>query len=155
MKYLIFFTLLGFGHIEKNKMKVDWSHADKLIHFTISAPADGWVAIGLNNKQGITGTYLLMGRVKNGVAEVVEHSTLSPGNYKSFKKIGVSDNVLNISGTEDAAGTRIQFSLPVEIRNKYQKSLENGKQYYLTIAYSQSDDFQHHSIMRTQEKITL
>ena len=141
--------------ISKNKMKVSWYHQKDSVYFEMAAPTTGWVTIGFNTNSGIQGAYLLMGRVVDGIPSVVEHFTVSAGNYKSIKVLGEEPSVTVLSGLEANGLTKIKFALPIKANNRYQKELNAGKAYSLILAYSQSDDFQHHSMMRTAVQIKL
>ncbi|RMA56744.1 DOMON domain-containing protein [Ulvibacter antarcticus] len=150
--------LLGQEHlnnIKKHGMEIQWYFDQDTIQFTMAAPTNGWVTIGFNETNSITGAYLLMGRVRQNIAEVVEHFTLSPGNYKPINSLDDHILVNNVSGVESNNTTTISFSVEVSSACKYQKELSVGKSYWMIIAYSLEDDFQHHSIMRTSVHITL
>lgn len=141
--------------IEKNGMKVRWRFHNDRIHFNISAPTTGWVAIGFNEKQGLEGTYLLMGRVSNGVAEVKEHFVVAPGDYRPLEAFQAPIAVTVAQGVEEAGATSLKFSVPVQPVDAFRKQMLPVSNLHLLLAYSTSDDFQHHSIMRTQTKIQL
>ncbi len=136
-------------------MTVSWKHEGNRVFFEMTAPTTGWVAIGFNPDEGITATYLLMGRVVNGEAELVEHYTLAPGNYKDIESLGDKVAVANVSGEESGNTSTIRFSLPVKTDGKYQKSLTTELKYTMLMAFSRDDDFQHHSMMRTSTSIKL
>jgi DOMON domain len=141
--------------ITKNGMKVSWEYKNQRIYFEMTAPTNGWVAIGFNNSDNTAGNYLLMGNVVGSQSSVMEHYTISAGNYKSFTDLKVNISVFDVVGIETQQVTKIRFSLPTAPSNKYTKDLEQGQEYTLLMAYSQQDDFQHHSIMRTSVKIIL
>lgn len=141
--------------ISKNKMKVNWHYKNDRIHFEMSAPTDGWVTIGFNTTSGTKGAYLLMGNIINGKPNVEEHYTLSPGNYKTISSLEEIPQVKDAMGDENFNTTTLKFSLPTKAGNKYQKDLSEGNEYTMIIAYSQEDDFQHHSIMRTSVNVKL
>jgi calcineurin-like phosphoesterase family protein len=141
--------------IYENGMEVTWQFKNDRIYFTMSAPTDGWVAIGFNAQSDITGAYLIMGNVKKNKPKVVEYYTRSPGKYKSISELGGEVEVNNINGNENKENTKLQFSLPIKSSCQYKRDLTKGKKYFLLIAYSRSDDFQHHSMMRTSLKIEL
>ncbi len=141
--------------VEKNKMEVCWVVHSKTIEFTLKAPTNGWVGIGFNENTGLAGTYLLLARVKNGEPEVVEHFTHAPGNYASIKSLGAIPVVSVISGKETSASTEISFSIPTTPTHKYGKPLGAGATYNMLIAYSREDDFNHHSMMRTNVSVKL
>ena len=141
--------------ISKNRVNVHWHYQGDRIYFEMSAPTDGWVTIGFNQSTGIQGAYLLMGNVINGQTNLVEHYTLSAGNYQPIKKLNGQVQVKDIEGVEKGNKTTIKFSLPILAASKYQKDLSKGSEYVMILAYSQADDFQHHSMMRTSMKVKL
>jgi hypothetical protein len=141
--------------ISKNGMTVTWYHQNERIYFGMSAPTDGWIAIGFNVSDDIKGTYLLMGNVVDDKPNVVEHYTVSTGNYKPITAFAVPSQVQHVEGVESKKNTVLNFSLPVKAISKYQKDLLPGCKYMLHIAYSREDDFQHHSMMRTSVNILL
>ncbi len=141
--------------ITKNNMTVSWGYKNKRIHFTMQAPTEGWVAIGFNTTENITGTYLLMGNVTAGVPDVVEYYTVSPGNYQPVTTLGGKAGVDNVTGEEHNGKTSLKFSLPLRSKTGYGRTLTEGTSYAMLLAYSLEDDFQHHSIMRTSIKIEL
>lgn len=146
---------LSNGEVSANKMAVKWHYLNDRIYFDMQAPTNGWVTIGFNTTANMSGAYLLMGRVTQNKAEVVEHYTQSPGDYKSFSKLGLDGNVQDIIGVETIGSTHIKFSLPIKSANKCARNLQKGLSYVMTLAYSQEDDFQHHYIMRTAVNIKL
>ena len=141
--------------IDKNGMKVSWHFKNERIYFEMSAPTDGWITIGFNTNSGIQGASLLMGNVIDGKTNLVEHYTSNPGNYKPITELGAAAQVENIEGTEGNNFTQIKFSLPIEALSQYQKDLKPNMDYFMILAYSREDDFQHHSMMRTHIKVTL
>jgi len=136
-------------------MEVSWEIVGERIHFTLSAPAHGWLGIGFNENAGLKGTYLIMGNVKDGRPMVMEHYVLSPGDYRPILDLGGTSSLGDITGQEFEDKTTIRFSVPVMLDLIYKKQLGKGKSFHLLMAYSSADDFQHHSMMRTSAKITL
>ena len=74
-------------------MTVTWNYQDQRIHFEMSAPTKGWLTIGFNTSTSMTGAYLLMGRYVDDKAELVEHYTISSGNYKPISANLSASNV--------------------------------------------------------------
>jgi hypothetical protein len=141
--------------IEENGMSIRWHYAKERIFFEMSAPTDGWVTIGFNTTSSTEGAYLLMGSVVNGETKLVEHYTISAGNYKPLTILGEKAQVQDVTGHEKGKSTTVKFSLPVKAASKYQRNLVSGSEYVMIIAYSQEDDFQHHSMMRTSIQVKL
>jgi hypothetical protein len=86
---------------------------------------------------------------------VVEHYTISSGNYKSIAKLGNNAEVYNVTGSEENGRTKLNFSVPIEAKNPYARSLVEGSEYIMTLAFSREDDFQHHSMMRISINVKL
>lgn len=141
--------------VQKNNMTVRWKMGKEHIYFEMEAPTDGWVTIGFNETTSLAGTYLLMGRIRNGKAEVVEHYTKSPGSYKPITNYGIPSQTIGVLGTEKGNATSLKFSIPIKKASKYHKQLAPDTNWVLLMAYSLDDDFQHHSIMRTSVEIKL
>jgi hypothetical protein len=141
--------------LSKNGMTVRWQHQNGRVFFEMKAPTSGWVAIGFNEAAELTGTYLLMGCITDGEPLLAEHTVLSPGDYRPMDQLGRPEVATDVSGETKAGITTIRFSLPIEAIDSYRKPLGEGFQYTLLLAYSESDDFQHHSRMRTSLPITL
>jgi len=141
--------------LSKNGMRVQWYYENNKVFFEMSAPTNGWVTIGFNTSKNMADAYLLMGRIINDKAEIVEHYTSGPGSYRPIESLGGETKVANIEGVQEDSHTLLRFSLPVLATDTYRKNLFQGKEYVMTLAYSQEDDFQHHSIMRTAIHVEL
>lgn len=146
---------LGLKTIESGGMIMNWSVQEDHINIELLSPRQGWVAVGFNNSNALKGSMLLMARVRNGKAEVVEHYVIAAGNYQPAKVLGSSPIVTDISGSEDMTGTSISFKLPLDHSGPHHIALVEGRDYFVHLAYSLDDDFQHHSISRTLEQLTL
>jgi len=136
-------------------MTVRWKIEQEFIHFEMEAPTNGWVAIGFNEASSLPGTYLLMGHIRNGKVEVVEHYTDKPGSYRPITEYEVASQITAVSGSEIRGKTSLKFTIPTVAASEYHKHLLPNTQWLMLIAYSMNDDFQHHSIMRTSVNIKI
>ncbi|WP_190811594.1 DOMON domain-containing protein [Flagellimonas sp. S3867] len=143
------------NEISKLGMHIKWHYGNQRIHFTLNAPTAGWLAIGFNDTEQLSGTYLLMANVIGEKTNVVEHYTVKPGNYSPISELGGYAEVKDVQGVENEFGSTISFSLPIAPTSKFKKPLKQGSEYSLLIAFSQEDDFQHHSLKRTAVPIIL
>ena len=142
-------------HIQKNNMKVSWIFEGDLLSVELEAPTKGWVGIGFNVRPELPGSYLLMGHVVAGKAQVMEHHTLALGDYRPITELGAEARVKHVSGAESGGKTTIRFSVPIAADSPCVHELSEGRKLTLHMAYSREDDFQHHSMMRTAVQITL
>ena len=140
--------------ITKNNMTVKWQVRDQHLYIKALAPTKGWVAVGLNKTTGLTGTNLIMGCVRNDKLTIDDRFIIGPGNHQSIKSLGGHYSLRHIEGSEHTH-TKISFELPLDSPDKFHQDLITGQPYYLLMAYSMEDGFDHHSIMRTGVKIIL
>lgn len=141
--------------VSKGGMTVNWVHQGDRVFFELQAPTEGWITVGFNDRDDMSDSYLLMGRIINAKAEVVQYYTLGPGNYKPFGQLGSALTLADVSGKQQKNQSNIKFSLPTRALSKFEQSLTPGKDIIMILAYSRDDDFQHHSIMRTSLKVTM
>lgn len=143
------------NQISKNGMTVTWHLEGERLHLTMKAPTQGWIAVGFNTVDELTGTNLIMGCVTNGEVTLSDRHILSPGHHQSIEKLGGTSAVQLISGQETDNETQIRFSLPLQVNDPWHLELKPGNQYHLLLAFSQEDDFLHHSMMRCAVKFSL
>ena len=143
------------NRVEKNGMIVSWQMLENDIQITMTAPTDGWVAIGLNPKNQLAGSSFMMGRVVDGKGEVVDFYTIKPGDVHPVEKLGGKTAVGQVKGAEYNGNTSITFNLDANPGGDFHHKLSAGSTFFMHIAYSQDDDFAHHSMMRTVVEIRL
>lgn len=141
--------------VHSGAMQMAWTMDEHNMHVELSSPTDGWLAIGFNTQSQLKGSMLIMARVRDGKAEVVDHYVVMPGVYRPFVEQGSPPVAFDVSGKETAAGTEVSFSLRLNHYGPLETMLEKGQAYFLHMAYSLDDNFQHHSVHRTLETITL
>jgi DOMON domain len=141
--------------IEKNGMVVNWQFEGEYLAVQMSAPSDGWVAIGFNTADGLSGTNLIMAAVSDAKTLLSDRYIVAPGDHRSIEDLGGIPSLLLDTGLEKSGTTTISFKIRTEASDKYHFDLSPGKVFHLLLAYSLEDDFMHHSVMRTSVKITL
>ena len=138
-----------------NGMTFHWRFSKDHLQWKATAPTDGWVAIGFNTKDELSGTNLIMGAVEQDYVTIDDRFIVKPGDHKSIIELGGSEALVQRTGAEENGKTSISFSIPLSVNDKFHHNLVEGKDYYVLMAFSQEDDFQHHSIMRTTIKLKL
>jgi hypothetical protein len=145
----------GFKTTTVNGMTFQWRFDKDHLQCRATAPTKGWVAIGFHTKDELRGTNLIMGAVEQGYVTIDDRFIVKPGDHQSIIELGGSEAVVQRTGKEENGTTSISFSIPVSVNDKFHHNLVEGKEYYVLMAFSQEDDFQHHSIMRTTIKLKL
>lgn len=138
-----------------NGMTFQWAFDKDHLHCKATAPTKGWVAIGFNTQDELSGTNLIMGAVEQDFVTIDDRFIVGPGNHKSIAELGGSEALTLRAGDESSSSTTISFSIHQSVNDQFHHNLVEGKEYYVLLAFSQEDDFQHHSIMRTTIKIKL
>lgn len=141
--------------ITKNDMSISWKVHNDSLWVEAYAPAYGWVAVGFNTTDQLKGTNLIMGNVIKSKITIEDHYIRRPGDHIPVLALAGIDALQDRNGHENGLGTTISFRLPLAAVDQYHIDLQEGKSYYLLMAYSQKDDFYHHSMMRTFIKIIL
>lgn len=140
---------------ERNGMLFRWKIKGDHLLIQMSSPQQGWVAIGFNTRTGLKGTHLIMGNVDRGNAVVSDRFIVAPGDHRAIETLGGDAWPDEVGGTEDASGTTLNFQLPLNRSDEWHHRLTPGNQYHVLMAFSREDDFQHHSMMRTEITIQL
>ncbi len=141
--------------IAQNGMTVDWEIDQERLLLTIQAPTSGWVAVGFNTRDGLTGTNLIMTAVEGAETNISDRYIVAPGDHRSVADLGGKSAVTLIAGVENATGTTVRFALSLKAADRFHLDLAEGKTLHLLMAFSREDDFAHHSMMRTSVQITL
>ena len=142
-------------HISVKGMEIKWSLVKDTLEFEVFAPTQGWVAIGFNTSNNIVGANLVMGASKNNKSIFEDQYVISTGVHKEIKLLGGTTAISNLICTENASGTTMKFNIPQKQLDKYHYSLASGTKIWLICAYSQQDDFDHHSIMREHIEVSI
>lgn len=141
--------------IELGGMSAEIKAAGNRWHIHLSAPTQGWVGIGFNDRPQMTGTHLLLGRVIDQSADMNEYHVFGPGDPRLLQEIGAKASVEQVLGKEANGTTSLSFSIPMEASDRWHHPLRQGQSVYIWLAFSVSDDWTHHSRMRKGTWITL
>ena len=129
-------------------MELSYALRSDSIDITLSAPTRGWVGIGFNKVNSIVGSDLMLFHIVENKSEVLDMFVLSAGNPKPDVELGGSTTAVIKQALETGNRTVIDFSMPLHSKDPYDFPLEPGKDFWLILAYSTHDEFDHHSRMR-------
>ncbi|MFK7849256.1 MAG: DOMON domain-containing protein, partial [Rhodothermales bacterium] len=144
-----------FKMIEVKGMKFAWGFDEDKLTCKLSAPASGWLAVGFNTEKGLAGTNLVMAAVEKGRPEISDRYILGAGDHRDVVSLGGTPAATLLEGQETATHTSVHFEINLAASDQWHHVLEEGSTIHLLLAYSQEDDFQHHSVMREHLEITL
>jgi hypothetical protein len=122
------------------KMTVQWRVDQTMIHIKLTAPTEGWVAIGFDPEDAMKGSDIIMGAVKKGKVKIVDHYGDRKRGHSSDEKLGGKTNVIDPQGSEADGTTSIWFSLPLGSDEKWDKVIDVNRMYPIMLAYGSGAD---------------
>lgn len=137
----------------------EWSHMEGRLHGQLSAPTDGWIAVGFNNKPRLRDTRFVIAVTSGKSVYAKEHIALVP-QHKNVTEMDLPETLADVSGFFQESRSHLSFSLPHQIPNHTQNrqhtlSLAPGSNVHLMLAWSRAPEFNHHSAWRKHFNITL
>ena len=135
--------------------ELEWEHAGESVRFTLSAPTDGWVAIGFTENEDIMDSNLIMLKVDDNQVYGEDQYVVGFGKHPTVESLGEEPRIFNLSGEEKDKETTVSFSITKEKLDEYHFDLSEGKEINIWLAWSVSDDFDHHSRKRILRRIEL
>ncbi|MEM9985902.1 MAG: DOMON domain-containing protein [Bacteroidota bacterium] len=148
-------TLFAQDRISYGGMEVDYERVGDSLEVKLRAPTQGWLALGFNEQNDIVGSDLKMMAVAAGKIIVDDQWVTAPGVHPSDETMAGHTNIRVLSAEEADNFTQFHLRLPLVTSDKNDLSLKAGQSLWLIMAYSVSDDFDHHSRMRKHFLITL
>ena len=139
---------------ELGGMSFAWQFVDGKLRGVAHAPASGWLAVGFNTEQALGGSRLVMARVQDDAAVAEEHFADPPQHF-DIRTRGERETVRIIRSTQDSNGTLVEFELDARPAQPSGFGLAPGQNVWLTLAYSDHDDFTHHSRFRSAKSVRL
>ena len=126
---------------ENGTVTVSWTIGETLAWFAMSAPTEGWVALGFGAESMMQGADMAIGWVDNaGRAFVLDCFSTGPyGPHPPDTELGGKDNLVTFGASEKDGVTTIEFSRPIAASDTNDKPIVTGESYIW--AYGPTDDF--------------
>jgi hypothetical protein len=126
---------------ENGTVTVSWTIGDSLAWFAMSAPTEGWVALGFGAESMMQGADMAIGWVeKDGKVFVLDCFSTGPyGPHPPDTELGGKDDLVAFAATEKDGITTMEFSRPIAASEANDKPVVFGESYLW--AYGPTDDF--------------
>jgi hypothetical protein len=125
---------------EANGIKVSIVVNGANAEVTVSAPANGWVAVGFNPTTRMKDANFLIGYVKDGVAYARDDFGVGPTGHQEDEKIGGKNDLLSFKGVEADGMTTMTFVIPRDSGDSKDSKLGPGT-HNIIVGMSGSDNF--------------
>ena len=148
MFLVIFFVLFAgalyaqdFNKAEKKGFIVEWTVTGENLSVRLTAPTQGWLAIGFGPEKKMQGANIIIAYVKNDELFIRDDYGNSQIAHKEDKSSGGTDNIISASGFEKDKTTTVEFQIPLDSGDTRDKALVPGNTYKIIIASGRSDNF--------------
>ena len=144
--------------VEVAGVEFHWMNDDACLYGAMAAETGGWVSVGFDPEQRMQGANYILGYVE-GDQTVVEDmygtKPAGPGSHPPDVELGGTADVVEFGGREEGGVTVIEFKIPLDSGDQYDKPLDSGEPYDLVAASGRSDDLQSIHASRGLGQITL
>ena len=126
--------------MEAGGFRVYWTNDAAILRIGLFSPGTGYVAIGLDPDRRMEGANFIIGAVRNGRVEIRDdYGTGSVSHSLDIENGGV-DNILAAAGRELNGQTTIEFVIPLDSGDRFDKPLEPGETYGILVAFHNTSD---------------
>ncbi|MEN8208689.1 MAG: DOMON domain-containing protein [Candidatus Fermentibacteria bacterium] len=109
----------------------------------LSAPTTGWVAVGFDPTAGMQNGNILIGYVSGASVYIRDDFGVAPTSHAADTSLGGTNDFTIDGGSESGGTTEIQFTIPLNSGDVYDRVLDPGNMYAVILARGQNgaDDF--------------
>jgi hypothetical protein len=143
---LLLFTLIAVSafaqqwkSVDEGDFHLEWMTDGGNLKIVVSAPTEGWVAVGFDPTNKMKDANIIIGYVENGRAVVEDHYANNIFAHRSDLDFGGSRDVSDVSGRESAGTTEMSFTIPLDSGDEYDRPLVVGETYKVILAYGKRD----------------
>ena len=147
----------GYDHETKvENMSFAWKIDGENLQVKLSAKTESWVGIGFNPSSKMKGAGFVLGYVKGDKVKVSDEYGDGENSHKPDTKLGGTDNVTVIGGSEKDGITTIEFSIPLQSGEETDPIIQPDGETTVLLAYGEGRDaFKMKHKFRTAIKVNL
>lgn len=101
----------------------------------LSAATTGWVSVGFDPVMGMQGANIIIGYYASGSAEIRDDFGVAPTGHDADTNLGGTSDLTVDGGSESSGVTEIQFTIPLDSGDQYDKALVPGNSYLVMLAH--------------------
>jgi hypothetical protein len=133
-----------------------WRTDDTYLYGALSAYTLGWVGIGIEPENQMQGADFIFGYVHGGKAYVADMYGDQPsGSHPPDTDLGGTDDIIDYGGRESDGLTVIEFMIPLDSEDEYDRALVSGQRYDVILAWGDQDSFDSYHVTRAWGEIIL
>lgn len=140
--------------VTQDGVTFSWCHDNTSLIGKLSAPTNGWIAIGFNEEPGLKNTRFIMAATSLTPIRAEEHVAHIP-DHKTVTDLGLDPALQKVSGSYANGRSHLAFQMSQTIAGRPALSLAPGSRVHVMLAWSQAVAFDHHSAWRKHFPLTL
>ena len=142
--------------MEAGGFRVYWTNDAIVLRIGLFSPGAGYVSIGLDPDHRMEGANFIIGTVRDGQTDIRDDYGTGSLSHSSDIDNGGTDNILAAAGRELNGQTTLEFIIPLDSGDRFDKPLEPGETYEVLVAFhNTSDDFSTRHSQRGSGEIRL
>ena len=126
--------------MEAGGFRVYWTNDAVVLRIGLFSPGTGYVAIGLDPDRRMQGANFIIGAVNNGRMEIRDDYGTGSTSHGSDVENGGTDNILAAAGRELNGQTTIEFVIPLDSGDQFDKPLKPGETYGILVSFHNTSD---------------
>jgi hypothetical protein len=140
-----------------DRMAIWWANDGEFLYMAMLAPTSGWVAVGLDPTNRMQGANFILGALVDGEAKIWDAFGMAPvgPNHPEDTELGGTMDVIAFEAVEKNGQTLVEFQIPLDSGDQYDKPLKPGETYPVIVAYGDQDAFTSPHAYRGATEITL
>ena len=122
-----------------------WANDAEFLYAALEAPTGGWVSVGFDPENRMQGANYVFGYLQDGqvfVEDMYGARPAGPGSHPPDVELGGNNDILEYGGLEEGGATVIEFKIPLDSGDEYDKTLQPGSSYAVLLAWGAGDDFE-------------
>jgi len=126
--------------MEAGGFRVYWTNDAVILRMGLFSPGSGYLAIGLDPDRRMEGANFIIGTVRNGQVEIRDDYGTGSLSHGSDIENGGTNDILAAAGRELNGQTTIEFIIPLDSGDRFDKPLEPGQTYKILVAFHNTSD---------------
>jgi hypothetical protein len=138
-------------------VEIGWFNDAEYLYAYMDAPTSGWVSIGFDPDNRMQGANFIIGAVVDGELDIMDAWGVTPTgpDHPPDEQLGGRDDIVAAAGVEEDERTLIEFQIPLDSGDAYDKPLTPGGTYTILVAFGSSNDLFSYHGFRGVGQITL
>ena len=114
---------------------VYWYNDETLLYIALRSPGKGWVSVGIGPIDAHYGANYIFAAMDSGETTVSDQYGDARYSHVPDTTLGGEDNIVEYAGNQGLNGTVIEFSIPLDSKDKYDTKLSHGDTVDTLVAY--------------------